>query len=406
MSVPLDNLYDWIGGVAHDILIYRFYPHGSKNLENLIQNDLGNSNRSLTKSMTDIPVICHDQEPLNYASYMKSAEQIKDICLRRSIPRPDYITKQDIDQFWEHRARLNLASTIDVTANDQFILLHTEKNSADVEKYAKSTFVPAYWWSHAVIARDWYRYAQHDHRLYNYNKPVIDFNIYCRDASGSREYRTEFLELVNAHNLIKNCRVGDSDVPSTASATYDFEHYNQCAVDVVLETIFDDSKIYLTEKILRPIACGKPFILVSTPGSLAFLKEYGFKTFDGIINETYDTVTDPKERLKYVIAAMKALKNQPPATKSKSLLAMEEICQHNRQHFFSNKFIHQVTSELRTNLLSAHQEIKEKHQQGKIWFTERNFLSLEQRSIYNRTHTQQRKELADLLKQCRNKQRS
>lgn len=406
MSVPLDNLYDWIGGVAHDTLIYRFYPHGSKNLENLVQNNPENSERTLTKSMINIPVICHDQEPLDYASYVKSAEQIKDICLSRTVARPDYIIKQDIDQFWAHRAQLNLASTVDVTINDQFILLHTEKNSIDVEKYAKSVFVPAYWWSHAVIARDWYRYAQHDHRLYNYDCPVIDFNIYCRDTSGTREYRADFLELVKAHNLIKNCQVSDSTVPSSASATYDPEHYNKCAIDVVLETLFDDSRIYLTEKILRPIACGKPFILASTPGALAFLKDYGFKTFDGIVNETYDTVKDPKQRLKFIIAAMKAFKNQAPETKLKSLQAMEEICQYNRQHFFSNKFIHQVTSELRTNLLSARQEIKENHQQGKTWFKERNFVSLEQRRIYNHTHNQQRSELANLLKQCRVKQRS
>ena len=35
MSIPLDNLYDWIDGVADDILIYRFYPHGSKKIEDL-----------------------------------------------------------------------------------------------------------------------------------------------------------------------------------------------------------------------------------------------------------------------------------------------------------------------------------------------------------------------------------
>lgn len=406
MSVPLDNLYDWIGGVAHDTLIYRFSPHGSKNLEDLTQVNPSNSSRSLAKSLTDIPIICHDQEPLDYNFYAESAKNIKEICLSTGTPRPDHLIRKNIDAYWEHRSQLNLASMVDITINDQVILLHTEKNSREVTKYSNNNFVPAYWWSHAVIARDWYRFAQHDHRLYSYDEPVTDFNIYCRDTSGTRQYRKDFLELVSSHKLVDRCRISNDSVPSSASATYDPDHYNQCAIDVVLETIFDDSRIYLTEKILRPIACGKPFILASTPGALAVLREYGFKTFDGLLNETYDTVTDPAQRLKFVIAAMKSFKNQTPAVKAKTLMAMAEICQHNRQHFFSNKFIHQVASELRLNLLTARQTVKENHQNGRQWFKERKLLSLAERRTYNTTHNQQRKELANLLRICRNKQRS
>jgi hypothetical protein len=48
----------------------------------------------------------------------------------------------------------------------------------------------------------------------------------------------------------------------------------------------------LTEKALRPIACGQPFILAATPGSLQYLRSYGFKTFSGYIDETYDTIQE------------------------------------------------------------------------------------------------------------------
>ena len=33
----------------------------------------------------------------------------------------------------------------------------------------------------------------------------------------------------------------------------------------------------------------QPFIVMSTPKFLQFLKDNGFKTFDGFINESYDT---------------------------------------------------------------------------------------------------------------------
>jgi hypothetical protein len=46
----------------------------------------------------------------------------------------------------------------------------------------------------------------------------------------------------------------------------------------VAETVFD-TRIHLTEKTLRPIACGHPFILAAGPGSLKYLQTYGFRTF-------------------------------------------------------------------------------------------------------------------------------
>jgi hypothetical protein len=69
----------------------------------------------------------------------------------------------------------------------------------------------------------------------------------------------------------------------------------------VLETLFDDHRWHLTEKSLRPIACGKPFVLMATPGSLQYLRQYGFKTFDGLIDETYDSIQNPKQRLQAVL---------------------------------------------------------------------------------------------------------
>ena len=92
---------------------------------------------------------------------------------------------------------------------------------------------------------------------------------------------------------------------SCASADYSQYDYIQSAIDVVLETLFDDTRIHLTEKILRPIACGKPFVLVSTPGSLQYLRDYGFETFGEYINENYDSIQDPLDRLKQIIKLMK-----------------------------------------------------------------------------------------------------
>ena len=42
-------------------------------------------------------------------------------------------------------------------------------------------------------------------------------------------------------------------------------------------------------------------MLAATPGSLQYLKQYGFETFHGLIDESYDTILDPRERLKTIV---------------------------------------------------------------------------------------------------------
>ena len=67
MSIPLDRLYHYIENVAKsvcedDVIIYRFYPHGSKKLEDLSSFRL----YDVKQRYTNLPVYCNDQEPLQY----------------------------------------------------------------------------------------------------------------------------------------------------------------------------------------------------------------------------------------------------------------------------------------------------------------------------------------------------
>ena len=69
MSVPLDRLYNHLDGLCnHDILIYRFYPHGSKKLTDLIPlSDV--KDRDWIHQIKNPGAICHDQEPLFFDQY-------------------------------------------------------------------------------------------------------------------------------------------------------------------------------------------------------------------------------------------------------------------------------------------------------------------------------------------------
>jgi hypothetical protein len=72
--------------------------------------------------------------------------------------------------------------------------------------------------------------------------------------------------------------------------------YNQTAYSVVAETNYDNNYIFNTEKIVKPILARRLFLVVSGQHYLRNLRSLGFKTFDGIIDETYDTIADFEQR--------------------------------------------------------------------------------------------------------------
>jgi predicted XRE-type DNA-binding protein len=113
----------------------------------------------------------------------------------------------------------------------------------------------------------------------------------------------------------------------------------------------------LTEKSLRPIAVGQPFILAGTQGSLEYLRSYGFKTFGDVWDESYDLVEDPAERLIQIAELMKYISTWLPHQRERNMAQAQAIADYNRQHFFSQEFFNQVTDELKTNLTSAFDQL-------------------------------------------------
>jgi hypothetical protein len=61
------------------------------------------------------------------------------------------------------------------------------------------------------------------------------------------------------------------------------------------------------EKILIPILFKKPFLNLGPLNGLEILKSYGFKTFDSIIDESYDTEVDLDKRMDMVLDELERL---------------------------------------------------------------------------------------------------
>ena len=395
MSIPLDNLYHWIEGMLPaPAVIYLFYPHGTKNISNLIKI----RTVDYSKFWFDIPVIMHDQEPLDYNYYANlSADEI----IHNHLPQIPTQLVEYKRRCAEYCASRNLASVLyfDGTCYEKIILLHSEKNSHEVDRYNQDNFLLVYYWSHAVIARDWYRFAQFDPRIDQPAKKQKTFLIYCRDWSHRREYRLKFVDLLIEHNLQEFCQIGlskissdrylytehnftnsdfvlhnnldcipDNTVDSNESARYIPDDFNCTKISVVLETVFDDQRIHLTEKILRSIACAHPFILAAGPGSLEYLRSYGFKTFDPWIDESYDQESNSLLRLKKIVNSMKKIID----VSHSEYLEIKRIAKFNQQHFFSREFEQQVTQELQHNLGTAFDQMPTPR--SKFWRATRNYV--------------------------------
>jgi hypothetical protein len=396
MSIPLDNLYNWINGLLPSpAVLYLFSPHGSKNISDL-QWFCDYASKGYKVYLLP-SVICHDQEPVEIARYLGVNESY-----------PDRYCNESADLLEQYLLRQNsvLKNTIKDLSYvprshgqmlyDHTVILHSEHNSEDIAKLVDQGFVPVYYWSHAVISLDWYRFANIDHRLQP--EPIQQkFLIYCRDWADTRSYRIKFLNLLVQHNLHYNSRISfmhtnsesmhykdcvdsvdrleeiaDNTYDSTASATYDPDDINQTGISVVLETVVDSSKVHITEKVLRPIACGHPFILAAGPGALKYLQKYGFRTFSPWINESYDDEPDSQRRLEMIVEEMHRIDQLPAVQFDELVCNLKETVAHNRKRFYSDEFFQQVQEELVDNLNSAWSQVMQT--KGSVYLNTRKLL--------------------------------
>lgn len=101
------------------------------------------------------------------------------------------------------------------------------------------------------------------------------------------------------------------DQPRMSSCWLDqFEPCAESLVYHVTETIYHGRRLQLTEKTFKPIALGMPFVLSAPAGSLAYLKSYGFKSFDSVWDESYDSETDDLVRAEKVARLLSWLDGQ------------------------------------------------------------------------------------------------
>jgi hypothetical protein len=228
------------------------------------------------------------------------------------------------------------------------ILVTSEHSQVKDEFCKEHKFVSWYYFFHGFAALEWYRsYKYYPKVEKQFTKVFISLNhLMTKDRSYRLNLVANYIEnnilekgvvslpLSDVNGTIKtelfdaNSRlskdakklvfkhlvplqepiIADTLYPEGAmSADLGLELQQEALWNVVSETIFYHDKLHLTEKIFKPIVARRPFILVAAPGNLAYLKSYGFKSFDRWIDESYDTMQDPDLRIKAVVAELTKL---------------------------------------------------------------------------------------------------
>lgn len=86
--------------------------------------------------------------------------------------------------------------------------------------------------------------------------------------------------------------------------------YTDSWFSLVTETVYDYPHTFRTEKIWKPILMAHPFVVAANRGYLRDLRSAGFRTFGHLIDEGYDLLDDPEQRLTRIVDTIGAISSQ------------------------------------------------------------------------------------------------
>lgn len=333
----VDNFYDFLdshyGWHRTQTMLWRFFPDGSKQLFELrpyydsekIHSD------EFSWNMAGV-MLLHDQEPLNLdllSTYRQFRYDLK--------KDPLWLEHEPSDLLLMHTRSIEWP-----------ILCHSELNSKEVGYFRDLGLIDCYYFYHGFIARDWFRHWRH----HSWSpSPQQRFLLYARAFSGTRQYRSEMIEkLAPMQDQIMYNWQGRDPVSSDYSAKISIEDAATTSIHLVAETLFDTDKIYITEKVFKPMVMRQPFLIFAAPKTLSVLRGYGFRTFDSVWDESYDLEQDHGRRMNMIVQQIDRLYRLSDPEFNEILAQCQDIVEYNHRHFYSDRFEQIMLDELHANI--------------------------------------------------------
>lgn len=169
-------------------------------------------------------------------------------------------------------------------------------------------------------------------------------------------YKSKFLEEVddNIQNIIDSAEQKGGYVNTTNLIDGDFvsQYISMPIMDaswysVVGETISNNDCFFVTEKTAKPMMAGRPFIMLSGKHTLKHLRDIGFKTFNPVIDESYDLIDDEYERISAAFDSFQKLCTQDPKDVYNKL---HRVLEHNQKIMLNKQVLTQRARDFLDNI--------------------------------------------------------
>jgi hypothetical protein len=354
--------------------IRMFYcdPFGFTNVENLF-------NHGYDDNIETGYVFFHDQEPVHINAFQ---DLFREVLIRNDdLYDIEFGDPIEADYHWQLYPKKLKKGAIVVSEKGELVKILEQK-------YNWKTY---YYFFHGWAALDWYRGYNKTFLIRPWNKRTITKTFIApnRIVAGERQHRLEMLYHIFKNNMVHNhvscpavCPAeninildavqslkskypdiesvfasqslpmnfaGETDHPMHSCWLSLFDESAESLLYLVTETVATGRRHHLTEKTFKPIALGMPFVIVGTCGSLEYLRSYGFRTFEGIWDESYDLAEDDV-RIERIASLLRSLDELPATTKQQLFESAHEVIEHNWNHFYNGGFEAVLWTELKDML--------------------------------------------------------
>jgi hypothetical protein len=157
-----------------------------------------------------------------------------------------------------------------------------------------------------------------------------DYMMQLQDNENKKLFEKHKDEIINLPNL----KLDDTDLEDMNPVTHDLDDcYLNSYFSIVGGTAFYEKETStiagLCEKTFKAIQKKHPFILMQPVKNLPLLHGMGYKTFDGLIDESYDNEADDNKRMRMIVSEIERLCNLSDTELETFLTEAKKIVDHN-----------------------------------------------------------------------------
>lgn len=149
------------------------------------------------------------------------------------------------------------------------------------------------------------------------------------------------------HLMFKNKSYANPELSNYITSCNVDDHFKKSFLYVITETVFDYPHQFITEKIFKAFINRRPFVIVGPTGTIKKLNELGFKTFSPFIDESYDNLSDPNERLLAIVNIVSKFCEYSTKELQKLALNMSDVIEYNYQYYFKNYCVDDLNKKLK-----------------------------------------------------------